>query len=284
MIDPAALQAALESDEVQVIDIRPAEGDDSYADGHVAGAVNAPYALFRGPKNNPGQVPEIDILEETVRSLGLDPEQSLVVTYQGADISDFGAAARVYWTLKSLGFEDMAILNGGLEAWSEAGLSLSAEAVTSQPSAVELSWNDTWTATTEDVQAIVAGDEKARLVDARPESFWNGEQSHPAAARPGTLPQSEYFVHSSWFGDGPAIIDGDAAIKLANDAGLEGPLVSFCNTGHWAATNWFAMSELAGLDAKLYPESMVAWSNAGYEMANVPGPLRYLWIQIKNVF
>ncbi|MDC3348441.1 hypothetical protein OAV60_03885, partial [Paracoccaceae bacterium] len=44
----------------------------------------------------------------------------------------------------------------------------------------------------------------------------------------------------------------------------DGPVVSFCNTGHWAATNWFMMSEVQGMDGvKLYPESMVGWTKAG---------------------
>ncbi|MBP0484161.1 sulfurtransferase [Sagittula salina] len=284
LIAPAELDAALAAGETQIIDIRAAEGDGSYAKGHVSGAVNAPYGLFRGPEDNPGKVPELDALQETVNRLGLEPGEPLVITYEGKDATDFGAAARVYWTLKSLGFVDLAILNGGLKAWSAANLGLSQDTVSPEASAVELSWDDTWTATTEEVQSIIAGGTEARLVDARPESFWNGEEAHPAAARPGTLPQSDYFVHSSWFGDEPGIVNAGAARALAQEAGLEGPLVSFCNTGHWAATNWFAMSELAGLDAKLYPESMVGWSNAGHEMANVPGPVRYLWIQIKNVF
>lgn len=284
LIDSADLNAVISNDDIQIIDIRAAKGKESYATGHVAGAVNAPYGLFRGPKENPGQVPDLDQLEDTVRALGLSPEQSLIVTYQGSDVTDFGAAARVYWTFKSLGFEDLAILNGGLDAWAEAGFDLSSDPVTPEPSTLELSWNDTWTATTQEVQAVIAGDTEARLVDARPESFWKGNQSHPAAARAGTLPQSEYFVHSSWFDAGPVIIDAAAATSLAKEAGLDGPLVSFCNTGHWAATNWFAMSELAGLEAKLYPESMVGWSNAGYEMANTPGVVRNLWNQIKNVF
>lgn len=284
LIDAKGLNAMISAGDIQVIDIRAADGENGYASGHVESAVNAPYGLFRGPEDNPGQLPELDKLEETVRALGLSPDQSLVVTYQGSSITDFGAAARVYWTFKSLGFEDLAILNGGLEAWSEAGFDLSSDPVIPEASTVEVSWNETWTATTEDVQAIIAGETEARLVDARPESFWKGDEAHPAAARPGTLPQSEYFVHSSWFNAGPAIIDAAAAATLAGEAGLKGPLVSFCNTGHWAATNWFAMSELAGLDAKLYPESMVGWSNAGYDMANVPGPVRNLWNQIKGVF
>jgi thiosulfate/3-mercaptopyruvate sulfurtransferase len=41
------------------------------------------------------------------------------------------------------------------------------------------------------------------------------------------------------------------------------PIVSFCNTGHWAATNWFVLSEVAGIEGvKLYPESMVGWTQA----------------------
>ena len=58
-------------------------------------------------------------------------------------------------------------------------------------------------------------------------------------------------------------------------------LISFCNTGHWAATNWFALSELAGLDdVKLYPESMVGWSAAGLPMQNTPGVFQNLLNQI----
>ena len=36
---------------------------------------------------------------------------------------------------------------------------------------------------------------------------------------------------------------------------------SYCNTGHWAAVNWFVLSEVAGKDnVKLYDGSMVAWT------------------------
>jgi len=284
LVSAPDLAAALGQDDLQIIDIRAAEGDDSYAAGHVPGALNAPYGLFRGPEENPGQVPDLAALEQVIGDLGLDPTDPLVITYQGASVTDFGAAARVYWTLKSLGFDEISILNGGLAAWSAAELDLSTEAATPTASAVTLSWDETWTATEADIQSVISGEAEGRLVDARPESFWSGDQWHAAAARPGTLPQSEYFVHASWFDDGPTIIDAAAASALAADAGLEGPLVSFCNTGHWAATNWFAMSELAGLDAALYPESMVGWSNSGNEMANVPGRLRMLWLQIRNVF
>lgn len=268
-----------------VLDIR-AEGEDGYGGGHIEGAVNAPYQLFRGPAENPGAVPDDATLTSRFRELGISREQPVVVVHQGSDDTDFGAAARVYWTLKSSGVSQLAILNGGVNGWKEAGLPLSTEAVTPTPSDIDVTLSDQWLADAGDVQAVIDGESGALLLDARPESFWKGEEAHPAAARPGTLPDSRDLPHSSWFqGDG-ALIDAAAAVEIAQSGGIaaDAEVVSFCNTGHWAATNWFALSELAGVEGvKLYPESMVGWSqDENHAMSNVPGRLQNLWNQIKG--
>ncbi|PWR00964.1 sulfurtransferase [Meridianimarinicoccus roseus] len=269
-----------------VIDIR-APGENGFGGGHIEGAVNAPYGLFRGPSDNPGQLVPEEVLTEVLSGIGVTADRPTVVVYQGANETDFGAAARVYWTLKSSGVSTLAILNGGVNAWTAAGEPLTTQAAQPVPSDFTVTFSEQWLATTDDVRAVVAGDEEALLLDARPEEFWSGKTAHAAAAKPGTLPQSQYFTHSGWFDGGPAIVDADAARALAAEKGYtsETEIVSFCNTGHWAATNWFALSELAGIEnVKLYPESMVGWSNAGYDMANVPGLLQNLWSQIKGVF
>ncbi len=283
LITPDALSGQIDGTAPLVLDIR----GDAYKDGHIPGAVSAPYGLFRGPQDNPGQLPSEDKLTEVLRSLGVTTDRPTVIVHQGSNETDFGAAARVYWTLKSSGVSQLAILNGGMNGWTQAKLATTVDAPAPTPSTITVSFSDQWLATTDDVLAIVNGDREAKLVDARPESFWSGNQAHPAAARPGTLPQSQYFTHSNWFSDDPTLIDASAAASLARDNGFQDGdrLVSFCNTGHWAATNWFALSELAGIDdVKLFPESMVGWSNAGHEMANVPGPLRNLWNQVKSIF
>ncbi|MCR9150721.1 MAG: rhodanese-like domain-containing protein [Rhodobacteraceae bacterium] len=293
LVTPAELAEALKADAPLVLDIRAPrapegqKNEHTYTAGHIPGAVNAPYGAFRGPKDNPGQLPDDATLTALLQGLGVTADRPVVVVHDGADASDFGAAARVYWTLKSSGLEELSILNGGVRGWVQAGFDLSTVPVTPEPGTIEVSFSDQWRATAEDVRAVIAGEEAGLLLDARPEEFWAGNASHPAAARPGTLPQSQYFEHANWFGSGPAIVDAAAARALAQERGFTGAegLVSFCNTGHWAATNWFALSELAGIEnVKLYPESMVEWSNAGHEMANVPGPVRNLWNQIRGIF
>lgn len=279
LVTSEELAGLLDTTAPLVLDIR----GDAYAEGHVEGAVSAPYGLFRGPAENPGQVPSEEKLTEVLRSLGVTTDRPVVITHQGSDETDFGAAARVYWTLKSSGVSNLAILNGGVGAWKAAGNTLSTEVVEPEASAITVSFSDQWLATQENVLQVVDGETQATLVDARPESFWAGDDAHPAAARPGTLPQSEYFTHSNWFSDDPTLINAEAARALAEEGGFasDETLISFCNTGHWAATNWFALSELAQLDdVKLYPESMVGWSQAGLPMDNTPGVFRNLLNQI----
>ncbi|MBL3561058.1 sulfurtransferase [Rhodovulum sulfidophilum] len=289
LIEPRELADALDAPAPLVLDIRtgPDGAAPVFEAGHVPGAISAPYGLFRGPAENPGQLIPEDRLTEVLRSLGVTRDRPTVIVHQGSGASDFGAAARVYWTLKSSGVSALAILNGGMAGWNAAGLTVeTGPALAPAPSDIEVSFSHDWLATTEDVEAIVAGKAEGTLIDARPEPFWAGNAKHPAAFRPGTLPQSRPLPHSGWFeADDPARIAPEAAAGLAaaNHLGAGDAPVSFCNTGHWAATNWFALSELAGIEGvRLYPESMVGWTRSGHEAANVPGPLRNLWNRLRG--
>ncbi|WP_372424665.1 sulfurtransferase [Salinarimonas chemoclinalis] len=282
LVDPARLAALGETVDPVVLDIRAAA---AFAQGHIPGAVNAPYTQWRGPGDNPGALPEPALLSVLVGESGIDETTPVVVVHQGADSSDFGSAARVYWTLKSLGVERIAILNGGVGAWVASGRALSTEPVRPDPTIFDAVLSDEWRASAQGIEASIArGD--ATLVDARPEPFFLGRLWHGAAARPGTLPTAENFSHASWFVDGgPLVVDAERARAIARSAGLAdgATLVSFCNTGHWAATNWFALSELAGIEGvKLYPESVVEWSNGGRALDNEPGRVEWLLMSTRQ--
>lgn len=271
LVAPAELSALVEDGGVTVLDIRSPE---AYAEGHVPGALNAPYGTWRGPPENPGEPLTDAALTERLQSLGIEPDDRVVVTYEGANPTDFGAAARVYWTLKSAGLEQMAILNGGVSAWADAGQALSTEPAVAERSDATYALSEKWRVTRDEVEKAIRGERKAALVDGRPPEFWKGETKHPAAAAPGTLRGSANLPHSNWFqGSDRELTVVEKARELAREqapAADGGEIVSFCNTGHWAATNWFALSELAGLeDVKLYPESMVGWTRDGGEA--VPG-------------
>ncbi|MHA7865917.1 MAG: sulfurtransferase [Salipiger thiooxidans] len=276
----AALQDGAEAP--VVLDIR----GDAYADGHIDGAIAAPYGLFRGPADNPGQTVPVDQLEATYEKLGLEPDDAVVIVAQGATDTEFGAAARVYWTLKSSGFAELSILNGGAQAWVNAGLPVSKEAVTPEPTELSISWDNTWTAETPEVADVIAGKRQALLLDARPEAFFEGSKAHEAAEKPGTLPGAQNYPYTRFFQSGATAIGQISDVQeLKASLGVSDgeEIVSFCNTGHWAATNWFALNEIAGLgNVKLYPGSMVEYSHTDGEMANAPGLFKNLINQLKG--
>ena len=283
LLAPAELDALRGNPALRIIDVRDAK---SYAASHIPGALSAPYAGFRGPVSNPGELPDLTKLTPLVQKLGLSPGSHVVVVSSGADATDFGSSARVYWTLKVLGVTELSILNGGVKAWEQAKLPQD-----SQPAAVAASdfrptLDNSLIASRDDVQrAITLG--SAQLIDARPEAFYSGQTRHQAAKFPGTLKGAINLDHSRWFEPNSSkMVSGDAARALAVSlpANDKHDTVSFCNTGHWAATNWFALSELAGQkNVRLYAGSMVDFTqNANGDLvANVPGRAQQLWIDAK---
>ncbi|NND91688.1 MAG: sulfurtransferase, partial [Granulosicoccus sp.] len=198
LVSPQELATERDRSNPLILDIR----GEAYAKGHIPGSTSAPYGLFRGPKENPGQLLDVATLEERFEALGLDTGRPIVIVPEGKTDTDFGAAARVYWTLKSTGFSDLSILNGGLLAWQAAGLALDTEAFTPQATQLDITFADDWTAGTEQIVAASRGEVDALLLDARPDDFYRGRKSHPAAARPGTIPGAENFAYSGFFEPG----------------------------------------------------------------------------------
>lgn len=279
LVTPQELSASLKQSQPIILDIR----NSGYEDGHIAGAISAPYGKFRGPKTNPGQILEEATLEKLYESLGLNFDQPIVVVHEGKSATDFGAAARVYWTLKSSGFTDLTILNGGTIAWNKAGLPLQTGINSPTPTDLEINFSYNWTVTTPEV-AEKSKNGVAVLVDARTPEFYEGNRKHDAAAQPGAAPGAVNYVFSNFFdGDSTEFNKSFNVEVIKSTLGISdgAEVVSYCNTGHWAAINWFAFSEIGGIEnVKLYPGSMVEYSNSGLPMMNVPGLFKNLKNQL----
>mgnify|MGYP001470670890 CR=1 FL=1 len=282
LISATDLANQLDQKNLRILDIRT---DKEYEAGHVPGAVHTPYGAYRGPAENAGALRSEADLSALFSKAGISPDSYVVVTYAGANPTDFGAAARVYWTLKAGGLTQLSILDGGLQAWEAEGKPLSKDTPTITPTDFRYHYNKDMVVSTQEVADYIKNGQAPVLLDARPSEFFNGEKRVDAAARYGTLPGARELDFNSFFrSDKPILKDTSEIVAIVKEQGLnDKPTVSFCNTGHWAATNWFVLSELAGLDnVRLYPGSMAEWTQnpAALPMANTPGR----WQQIKAKF
>jgi len=288
LVTPAELSARLGDAQLRIVDVRDGKNDAGqtpYEAGHIAGSLPAPYSKWRGPKDNPGKLPSEEVLTAVVQRLGIDAATPVVVVYEGTNSTDFGSAARVYWTLKAAGVQKLAILNGGVKAWRAASLPLTNETGKVAPSTFRVKIDPKYVATQDEVASVI-GKSNVRLLDARPAAYYFGETRHAAAKTPGTLVGAKNVDNAVWFAKGSgALLPTSDVKRIAQETGVQTdqPTVSFCNTGHWAATNWFVLSEVLGQkDVKLYPESTVGWSIAGLPMENVPNRLAQFWLQLKE--
>jgi thiosulfate/3-mercaptopyruvate sulfurtransferase len=290
LLSPAELAAQLANPELRIVDIRAGReknGKSPYENGHIAGAQSAPYPQWRGPKDNPGKLLPAGQLTQLVQQMGVDRDTPVVVVFEGEDATDFGAAARVVWTLRAGGVREVSILNGGMQAWRAAGLPVTTEVVDALPTPFELKFDGRYLATREDVEKALGS--STRLLDARAQEYFDGDSKHAAARQPGTLAGAKNVDNAVWFeGDSAVMRSPEEVRRIAQEQGVAqdaGTTVSFCNTGHWAATNWFVLSEVLGQkDVRLYPESMVGWSQAGLPMDHVPGRLKQFWLQLRAAF
>jgi thiosulfate/3-mercaptopyruvate sulfurtransferase len=283
LISAEELEKQLEQPLLRVLDIRSPQ---AYFTAHIPGALNAPYGGWRGPASNPGELPSIEKLTTLIQSLGITPAHHIVVTSHGDDPTDFGSAARVYWTLKVLGLEKLSILNGGMKSWNQAELPTDPGSASVAKSQFRPRINHAMLAGRDEIAALI-GKPQAKLIDARPAAFFMGETRHGAALQAGTLKGASNIEHDRWFAEGSARFGSEQqarSILAASGIDTNATVVSFCNTGHWAATNWFALSEVLGQkQVKLYPGSMVEWTqqSEALPMDNVPNRLKALLIDAK---
>ena len=99
------------------------------------------------------------------------------------------------------------------------------------------------------------------LVDGRTDEQFYAGGKHPKAARAGRIPSAVLMDQDkAYSSENNRLKSSNELASIYNDLG-DKTIVSYCNTGHWAATNWFVMSEILGQkNVKLYDGSMVEWT------------------------
>lgn len=106
----------------------PNKGHADYRDGHIPHAVyvDLDHDLSSPPsgKNGRHPLPSIDELTAHIESLGIQNDSQVIVY----DDDGGSYAVRLWWILRYLGHQAVAVLDGGIQAWIEAGFDLSREA------------------------------------------------------------------------------------------------------------------------------------------------------------
>ena len=269
LVSPQWLKSHLSDPAVVVLDIRSAidgGGAEAYAKAHIPGAVHSDYdkAGWRVPRNGvPFMLPTLPELEKLIGETGIDEDNHVIVVPAGVHATDFGSAARVYWTLKVAGHPAVSILDGGFAAWQAASYPVKSGKNPSSPKIFTAKLDSSLLASAADAEAAQRSGQATKLIDARPASFFDGKEKAPAAKAYGHIPGALNLDSASFYDPVANRLRPKDALAAIASAVPAGPALAYCNTGHWAATDWFVLSVILGRpDVRLYDGSMVEWTAA----------------------
>jgi thiosulfate/3-mercaptopyruvate sulfurtransferase len=276
LVTTAALAEMLNDPDVRVFDVRHdlmdhAAGRRAYEQGHIPGARfldhETELAAPRTGKNGRHPLPTREQLAALFEAHGVGPE-TFVVAY---DASGGMYAAHLWWILRWLGHDKVAVLDGGWQAWQNAGLNVSHDAPsatlpaaqayaeqTESPSLLSRALVDTVDAN-EVLENISSQD--FTVVDARAANRFRGEVEpmDPVAGHiPGALnrPNGENLQPDGRFKNAEQLRTEFAALLQDRDPAC---IVHQCGSGISACHNLLAM-EVAGLHgSRLYPGSWSEW-------------------------
>jgi thiosulfate/3-mercaptopyruvate sulfurtransferase len=261
------LAAHLDDPLVRVVDIRSAVdggGRAAFEQAHVPGAVHTDYAKDGWRRTQgmaSGLLPDIATLARLIGQLDATPAHHAVIVAAGTTAGDFSAAARVYWTFKTAGHHAVSILDGGMAAWSAEGRPVEAGAGKGTITATyPLEPDATWRAERAAVEHAVAAKD-AVLLDTRSTPYFEGRDKSPQALRAGRLPGALHLDHTVAFDKAARRLKPLAELERLFATVPDLPVISYCNTGHQAATSWFVLSELLRRPGvTLYDGSMSEWT------------------------
>lgn len=264
LVDTGTLAALLADPHVVVVDCRfdlanTSAGEHAYGQAHIPGAVYAhldrDLSGTKNGKNGRHPLPTADALVVALGRLGIDAGMQVVAYDQDSGMY----ASRLWWLLRWMGHDAVAVLDGGFAKWTAeqrattAGIeNRPARAFVGEPHASLM-------VTADQVPALLASPD-ARLVDARaPERFRGDvEPLDPVAGHiPGAV--NRFFQRN--LDNGHFRTPDDLRASFGE---LLGPVnadrvVCYCGSGVTACHNLLAL-EHAGLHgARLYPGSWSEW-------------------------
>lgn len=250
-----------------VLDIRSAVdggGVAAFHAAHVPGSVHTDYVQhgWRAAEGMvSGLLPYPDHLARLFGHLGIEAGTHVVIVPAGVGPGDFSAAARIYWTLKTMGHTGLSILDGGMSAWEAAGLPTESGPGTVRHAAPYPVRPDGRLRADADKVRSAVDESSAQLIDSRARPFFEGRAQSPAALRPGRLPGALHVDHVEAYDATTNRLRPKEQLEKLFAAVPAGASITYCNTGHQAATGWFVVSEILGRPgASLYDGSMSDWT------------------------
>ena len=235
-------------------------GRRAYTQSHIPGAVYAHLDEDMSGPIIPGQtgrhpLPDPHEFANTLARLGISNNDNVALY----DASGGSMASRMWWMLRWVGHESVAVLDGGWDAWTAAGLPTSSGAETVHPGS--------FTARTRPELVVDAAEMLTKtasggalVIDARAADRFRGEnETHDPIG--GHIPGASNLPQTGNLRDGLFLEPDELAARYRELMGNRPPseVIFYCGSGVSACHNALALEHAGIGEARLYPGSWSDW-------------------------
>ncbi len=227
-----------------------------FDDGHIPGAKYLwPGLIILSTEMETMVAPEVKKVKKVLVDLGITDESHIVLC--GTD--NLFTVARIFVTLSNFGLENrLSILQGGFDDWKKSGRKVSTDNIEFKKGRLKLIRQDNIVNADWMISNIENKD--YCIIDARPESYYNGSQVSAFTKRNGHIPGAKSLSMSGLIN---GMFFSEVKINEAfSNLGIPHYVrpVFYCFIGSYASINYVA-ALIAGYKPLLYDGSMEEWGN-----------------------
>jgi len=240
--------------------------------GHIPGTVAA-WGYTDLHRADEREIPSKSEIESMLSQAGIAKSDTIVLYGGFANL----AAAMAFWVLKIYGHPDVRLLDGGRQKWLAENRPLSTETPSPKPTQYVAQAPDTKLRADRDFVAGVIGQADCRLVDARAEDMYAGE-NNAGTAYGGHIPtainlpakrivntQGEFLSWQTPTTNSDGLFKSVEELKLLFSAKGITPdkkIIAYCLRGGLSTHMWFVLTQLLGYPHVIeYDRSWVEWGN-----------------------
>lgn len=264
LVSTAWLEAHLKDPDLRVLDAswylpdmaRDAKAE--YNEAHIPGARFFDIEEISDKRSGlPHMAPTPEMFISRMRAMGVGDGHQVVI-YDGAGLF---SAARVWWTFRLMGKQDVAVLDGGFPKWRSEGRPIEdmPPIVRDRHMTVQRQAH-----LIKDVTQVAAAAKLGdySIVDARSPSRFSGQEPEPRPGlRSGHIPKAKNVPFKSVLNADGTMKSPEALAKVFADAGvdLKKPVITSCGSGVTASVLNLALERMGKLDHSLYDGSWAEW-------------------------
>jgi len=253
---------------------------DDYAIGHIPGAISLGKQAKKALRDSTSRILSPSKYEKLFGKIGIGNDSHVVVYGEHSVTDTMKDTTVAFWILEYLGHDKVHVLNGGLDAWVNAGYSLTPEPTILPEKTFKAKVVASRLATTDEIVGIATGKKTGvQVIDARTGKEHKGKQIR--ALRGGHIPNTTVNVsHKDTFDEskdpasGEMVDNGflsyDRVASFYKDLDPNKRTIGYCQTGTRSTLTYLELRLLGFKDAANYDDSwrVYASDHRSYPVAN----------------